>query len=694
MFVLKSFETQLNRLWVKGKTEGLVSARQAKEVMGVSDNMRADGTGPTNRPSTLPHYKPGMAYFYPSMKIHKLQKSQLIPGVEPPIRLITALHDGISKRSDVFIAENYLGALEKDFCGDLLTDSTDALRWLDAMDETLTTEVKQQLSCFTFDFKALYDSLNQELVIEALKEAAKECRPDWSSTFVAWLVELVELSLESSVGVFEDSWYKQKEGIPTGGSLCVQLANITVYSILRKTLYNNQELMANVTSAKRYVDDGAGLIKGSPEDFTLWIEKVNKNLDPYGLHIDESCICPLNSFIPFLDIQFCFDDSGSLQTDLFVKPTDSRAYLNFGSAHPKHTFSGIVYSCCFRLRRIINNQERLETRLQELKACFKNAGYPDSLINDSIRKALGSERSLNRKVKAPENLCATPSIRVVSTFGSDSDIVNSVRKFESSLTRTRSFSESDIPDTLPSLYPRSSTPTHNNLSVTNRSTRNSRSLSPSISLSRISTPSAQRNSTPQPTRSKPTTSRIFQFVKKTGASIKSRVVNVKNIALGNRFGRTKPCKSKNCKCCKLISEKESYNFNNNTIKPAGGSCKSYNVIYLFVCKHCNKHYVGRSTRALRTRVGEHRRNFYRMCDRSDFSYDKESDEFTLGHHLFHDHKLNIKSDFDNSYTVSILDISSPKVLDVKEHKFIHLLNSLTPLGLNLSNPFAMPLLYR
>ena len=104
--------------------------------------------------------------------------------------------------------------------------------------------------------------------------------------------------------------------------------------------------------------------------------------------------------------------------------------------------------------------------------------------------------------------------------------------------------------------------------------------------------------------------------------------------------------------------------------------------------------MGRSTRALRTRVGEHRRNFYKMCDKSDFSYDKESDEFTLGHHLFHDHKLNCKTDFDNSYMVSILDISSPKVLDVKEHKFIHFLNSLTPVGLNLSNPFAMPLLYR
>jgi hypothetical protein len=103
---------------------------------------------------------------------------------------------------------------------------------------------------------------------------------------------------------------------------------------------------------------------------------------------------------------------------------------------------------------------------------------------------------------------------------------------------------------------------------------------------------------------------------------------------------------------------------------------------LFVCKHCNKHYVGRSTRPLRTRVREHRRNFYRMSEKADFEYNKDSDEYTLGHHLFHDHKLSCKIDFDNNYSVSILDISSLKVLDVKEHKFICLLNSLSPQGLN------------
>ena len=123
-------------LWVKGKTDGFVTAREVKETIGLSDNPKSDGTGPTNRPSTLPHFKPGVSYFYPSLKIHKLEKESLKPGIEPPVRLITALQDGISKRSDVFVAEQYLKDLEKDFCGDLLQDNTNALIWLDNMNES------------------------------------------------------------------------------------------------------------------------------------------------------------------------------------------------------------------------------------------------------------------------------------------------------------------------------------------------------------------------------------------------------------------------------------------------------------------------------------------------------------------------------------------------------------------------------
>ena len=174
-------------LWVAGKVAGLISAKVASKVMGVSDKPNKDKTGPTNRPSTSSHHKPGRSYFYPSLKIRKLNEDQLVPGVEPPVRLITALQDGVSKRSDVFLADRYLRDLERDFCEDL--DPT----------------VKQNLHSFTFDFKALYDSLNKDLVIESLQEAILECRPYWSPVFCNWILSLVELSMRSSIGVFENS---------------------------------------------------------------------------------------------------------------------------------------------------------------------------------------------------------------------------------------------------------------------------------------------------------------------------------------------------------------------------------------------------------------------------------------------------------------------------------------------------------
>ena len=151
-------------------------------------------------------------------------------------------------------------------------------------------------------------------------------------------------------------------------------------------------------------------------------------------------------------------------------------------------------------------------------------------------------------------------------------------------------------------------------------------------------------------------------------------MRLKNLALGRQKGRTLPCGARNCKCCKMLSDKDCCTKDDTSVKFVGGNCSSYNVIYLFTCKICNKCYVGRSTRPLKTRVGEHRRSFYKLCDRKEV--DLNSDEFALGNHLYSDHSLQNRSDFDDTYNVSLLDFSSPKILDVKEHKFIHLLNSL------------------
>ena len=267
----------------------------------------------------------------------------------------------------------------------------------------------------------------------------EEERNEWSAEKKEWILSLVKLSLKSAVGQYGNTFYRQKKGVPTGGSLCVQLANIAVFYVMRKSVYNDETLMRKVPCLKRYIDDGAGFFDGTKRQFSEFMSVVNQRIGSLGLNIDEHCIEDPGSFVAFLDIQYTFDNEGTLQTDLFVKPTDSRAYLQYGSAHPNHVFSAIAYSQSIRLRRLVNNDDRLKHRLEELKEVFTASKYPKRMVDKIITKVSSLPRILkdrNNRSNA-STISPTPqthrTARVITTYGSDQDLMRVVEKFEPNL---------------------------------------------------------------------------------------------------------------------------------------------------------------------------------------------------------------------------------------------------------------------
>ena len=242
----------------------------------------------------------------------------------------------------------------------------------------------------------------------------------------------------------------------------------------------------------------------------------------YGLHIDESSIKSNSIFVNFLDIQYCFDREGELETDLYIKETDSRAYLNFSSAHPNHTFSGNVYSQSLRLRRIVNSQERLRIRLDELAECFMKAGYPQKMVKEITTKVLNSERDISVKnIKEPES---DGKIRVISTFDADKSIMEAVKKSEENLKLTQSFRNQNGP--------------------------------------------------------------LFKFVKTVGPNIKSQVNSLKKQALCKNQNGAVKCNGKNCKTCKMLLTTKFEEVNGRKVGLASGSCKTCNICYLAKCQIC------------------------------------------------------------------------------------------------------------
>lgn len=76
--------------------------------------------------------------------------------------------------------------------------------------------------------------------------------------------------MSAGFGKYKNKWYKPTTGIPTGGNISVQLANISIYYALSKSLFSKESMMTNIISTIRFIDDGGGIFNGTLEEFEAW----------------------------------------------------------------------------------------------------------------------------------------------------------------------------------------------------------------------------------------------------------------------------------------------------------------------------------------------------------------------------------------------------------------------------------------
>ena len=142
---------------------------------------------------------------------------------------------------------------------------------------------------------------------------------------------------------------------------------------------------------------------------------------------------------------------------------------------------------------------------------------------------------------------SSDEICVISTFDTDHQIVEVTKKYTSNLSLTKSFSSS-------------------NTAQTGSSSKSNNS--------------------------------VFKYVKCTGPSLKNKLMQVKDLALG-KHGKTEPCNKSWCKLCEvIISDHTDLTVNGFKITSVCGLCTTYNIIYLFLCTIYTKPYVGRTVSSL------------------------------------------------------------------------------------------------
>ena len=127
-----------------------------------------------------------------------------------------------------------------------------------------------------------------------------------------------------------------------------------------------------------------------------------------------------------------------------------------------------------------------------------------------------------------------------------------------------------------------------------------------------------------------------------------------------------------------------------------GDCTTANAIYLTKYKCCNKHYVGKTTQPLNCRMNLHRSCFVKYVKANGkvvVDEQETMDRFALGIHIYQEHNFKTTNEFNEAYELYILEVCPPRILDIREHMWIHKLKALAPNGLNLAKTYGFSLLY-
>ena len=242
---------------------------------------------------------------------------------------------------------------------------------------------------------------------------------EWTQNVKELLIELIIYTLQNQQIYWCDKFYLLNQGIPTGGKHSVPLANILLTYILRNSLENNEEFkhlfLTFIKLWKRFIDDCSGIYKGSINEFIQWFTLLQSVFFNYGLELtgdtDSHNINSYNEItekelkmVTFLDVEL-FKSEGTIHTKEHRKVTSSNFYLRFESAHPRHTFPGIIKSQLYRIRRLCSRNEDFEKALKDLEIRCKNSGYSDKLVKSIVSNSNTVQRILYKPdTQSPTNI--------------------------------------------------------------------------------------------------------------------------------------------------------------------------------------------------------------------------------------------------------------------------------------------------
>ena len=231
---------------------------------------------------------------------------------------------------------------------------------------------------------ALYPTIKPDIALTALKDA---CITDnsYSEHFKNAICEFTELIFKESFITFQGTAYISKEGIPTGNCISRQMVDCTMHWLIFKTIRNQINNWTLIEFWKRFIDDVFGIWRGTENQFTVFVETLNRLAEPFGIKFGD---WQIGKSVHFLDLNLEIDSENQIQYRLFRKETDAMLYLRTESFHPKHVFESVAFSQMIRIMERNSLDHTRVENIQELKKDLQKCGHNNTTLDEIEPKAV------------------------------------------------------------------------------------------------------------------------------------------------------------------------------------------------------------------------------------------------------------------------------------------------------------------
>ena len=470
--------------------------------------------------------------FYILPKIHKKGDTWPIPNRMPPGRPVVSDIDSESYRVSDYV-DFFLKPLACKHPSYIKNS-------YDFIDKIKNCPINKHTYLVTGDVTSLYTNMKHDIMLSSIKKIF-ETYPDPNRP-VNHLLKLLKLMIENNDFEFNSETYLQICGCPQGKIIGPSAANIYMIDFDKAAM---SDFKIKPSIFFRFLDDVFLLWNGSLEELKEYETFLNNLIPGIEIKLEASLIS-----VNFLDItiyknQNSSNNTFSLGTKIYVKPTDTQNLLHTKSFHPPHTTKGILKSQLIRYKRISSTWEDYVEAAKTLFQNLRSRGYSWVKMWDELKYIwfyYTDNPQINNKNNDDKlNPNLFPIIIHFDKIGTKLG-----QKYRDILTDSKLFD-------------------------------NTKFLL------------------------------AYKNHKNVGKCLINSVIKIADETEKQKFF-SKKCISQKCKACHHVSEGSTFSSHNTKRKfnlKQNITCKSKNLIYLVTCRKCRKQYVGQTSRTLAERINNH-----------------------------------------------------------------------------------------